>query len=246
MVKNKEDLKKVNEIDTTLSIKISIIIVFALGIILFSISYKTGETLISFLFGILVAFVSLFIALGANINTRKMAQANLYGVVRNLFTSRYTFFRELHTLQLKEDFKNNEVLKGLAKQYMEFATWDCVLCLKQANVLKKWANSENKNKLANNLYILISNVLSQKTNKILKNKHVEHLLLGCNEIIEIGISKKFENNIVEEFEKYSITKKQCTECFQDYIKRKLREVKTDPTGKLKNEDYLELPFMGFK
>ncbi len=251
MVEYKEDLKKVDESDTTLSIKISITIVIILGIIISGLCYITGESVITFLFGISVAVISLFIALGAYNNTRKMAQANLYGVVRNLFTSRYTFYRELHTLELKiseskQDIKKIKLLTNLAKQYMEFATWDCVLCLKQANVLKKWASAKNKIKLANNLFILIDNVLDFTTKRIVKNKHVEHLLLGCKEIIEIGISKYFENKIIEKLEKHSKTKKKETECFQDYINRKLNEVKTDPNGKLTSDKYLEKLFTGFK
>ena len=72
------------------------------------------------------------------------------------------------------------------------------------------------------------------------------MLTGCNLLIEIGVSKKFENSIIEKFEKYSTTKKNSNECFQDYVKRKLEKIKNDPTRHLKTQEYLEELFKGFK
>jgi len=245
MKQKKENLDYVKENNSALSIELAMIIVIIVGLTLFGIYYTTRESSISFVFAVFMAMVSLFIALGANLNTRKMAQANLHGIVRDAFNSRYTFFKELHNLESMKNITVNERLNR-GKQYKEFATWDMVLCLKQANILKVWASTENKNSLAHSLYILIDNVMQQKSKKILKNRHVEHLLIGCNLLIEIGVSKKFEKSIIDKFEEYSSTKKECTECFQNYVKRKLDEVNNDPTGQLKTQEYMEELFKGFK
>jgi len=253
MVEKEENLDEGVEVsDSAFSIKLVIAIVITLVVFIFCIAvfmlryYNMGILTIPFIFTIVIAMVSLFIALEANYNTRKMAQTNLHGVVRNAFTSRYTFFNEMHNLESKGNIITDENLNRLAKQHMEFATWDFVLCLKQANTLKKWASAENKNNLAQYLDILIDNVFVQKSKKILKNRHVEHLLTGCNLLIEIGVSKKFENSIIEKFEKHSTTKKKSSECFQDYVKRKLDEVKNDPDGKLETKEYIDELFIGFK
>jgi len=245
--------------DSALGIKFSIYLYGLLICILIIlaafiyVSYNQPVLTLPLIFSMVVASISLFISWLADSNTKKMARANLRGIVRNAFTSRYTFFEKMNNFHLElMDVKRdadkekipNILIKGM--QHMEFATWDMVLCLRQANILREWANPGEKNTLAQSLYILINNVLQQKSNKILKNRHVEHLLISCNELIKIGVNKKFEKDIADKFEEYSRTKKECTECFQDYVKRKLDEVRIDPKGKLETKKYIDKLFMGFK
>ena len=225
---------------------IAIFFVVSFGLLCIYFSIKNGEPIISLIISIFIASISLFIALNANINTKKTARANLLGVIRNLFNSRYTFFRNIHNLELQGDIGEKKQLNKLARQYMEFATWDCVLCLKQVTTLRKWADQEDINRLANSVHILIYNVLNQKSKNILKNRHVEHLLKCCKHMNDIGISEVYTYKVINEFEKHSKTEKDNTESFQDYINRKSKEVKTDPAKKLKSQDYLDELFVGFK
>lgn len=238
MIDNNQLSNKVNIDNPYLINFIVIFFVIIFGLLCIYFSIKIGQPIISLIISIFIASVSLFIALDANINTKKTARANLLGVIRNLFNSRYTFFRNIHNLELQGDIKKKKQLNKLARQYMEFATWDCVLCLKQVIALRKWADQEDINRLANSVHILIYNVLNQKSKNILKNRHVEHLLTCCKHMNDIGISEVHRYLIMNEFEKHSKTEKQCTECFQDYIGRKLGEVKT--------KEYLDDLFKGFK
>ncbi len=246
MTGNEELSNDVSIDNPYLSNIVAIVLILVIGGLIIFYSIKIGESILSLIISVFIASISLFIALDANLNTKRTARSDLLGVIRNLFNSRFTFFRNLHNLEMKENIKNNQKLSELAKQYMEFATWDSVLCLKQAKSLKKWADKEDKNRLANSLKILIKNVLKQKNQKILKNRHVEHLLISCEHLEDIGISEKNKSEIINEFESYSITRKQCSECFQSYIRRKKKQVKTDPTGNLKSQTYLDELFDGFE
>ena len=94
MMQNEENIDdEVKVSDSSLIIKIALAVAVIFGLISISIACVTGGFSISFIFAFFMAIISLIIALDANYNTRKMAQANLNGIVRKAFTSRYTFFK---------------------------------------------------------------------------------------------------------------------------------------------------------
>jgi len=134
-----------------------------------------------------------------------------------------------------------------ARQHMEFATWDSVLCLLQANVLKKWADSEDKDRLANTLYILMGNIFKFKSKNLLKNRHVEHLLISCQELEKLGISDDWKTKIICLLQKNKVgIFKLKSENFENFIKRGLENVKNDPNGKIPRDKYLDCLFVGFE
>ncbi len=83
--------------------------------------------------------------------------------------------------------------------------------------------------------------------KILKNRHVEHLLISCQELEKLGISNDWKTKLICLLQKNKVGKfKPNSENFEDFIKRGLKNVKNDPKGKTPSDKYIDYLFIGFE
>jgi len=176
---------------------------------------------------------------------KAIAKSNFIEIGRNLAGSRFALFKDLHRLEDRGSLKflhfNNQ-----AKQIIEIATWESVTGIRQCKALKEWVDKEDGNEVANGLYILIKNVFDLRVMDVIKNRHIEHLLISCEELFELDIDEKYILNIQSALQKHLGEMKPIDKNFLGYVKRKLKEIKTDKNGNYNPEKMLDKPFKEIK
>lgn len=239
------------EYNPTLSIKICWVSVFLVAIISIMLYIKTDyHPMIAFVSPLIIAIISLLIAWFSEKRMVVISRADIIGIIRAMERARFNFFNKIHKFEKELDElkgeKNQQKIERLMYegiQILEIATWESIRCLRQTNIMRKWAKQEDKDDMANGMHILIYNIFLFKPMNIVLNRHVRQLLLGCQELSKLGISESWKTRIVCLLQKNDVGEmKPGDKNFEGYIEKKLKQIDIDPSGILSREQFMSVPF----
>ncbi len=240
-----------------------ILLLIALGVLILPPIYfiRTGyNEIMGYIFAILVTIIALGISLLSDWKMSTIARADILGVIRAIGRVRFNFYNKMYryeyefselkkekNLNEKERVKKIGDLKFKFIQLLEIVTWETILCLRQANVMKRWAQKKDKDDIAYRVKILADNVFSYISMGIVINRHIRYLLICCQELSKLEISEVWKTKLICLFQENNVGKmKPSDKNFEGYIERKLEQIGIDPTGKLSGEQFMGILFEGMK
>jgi len=156
----------------------------------------------------------------SNVNMRAFLQTQLKSIIDTLQRSRFNYFQNLQTIMLPRD-----VLK--AQFFIEIATWEAVTIIRRAKILRKWAEPEDQRTLIKYHIILVKNVLKPDfiDMGVLKNRHVEHLLMASKELLEFPLMKAYEKQLIDIYSKHIGKMDERHKNFKNYVQRKIYQLR---------------------